>query len=177
MSQTSMPSDTAAPARRRPGRSRSPDGFSLTSQQVDDQVLTIWADEDFEPRGVRPRRAYYGNNVPALGDISNGQSFSLLERHRFVRDAMEKHHTCAQQQNWECRDFAQNVVQDDRISFEEQVTGVYDWTYREKAENVWDWIVGNKYDESWTEVQKVEFRRNASKDGNACQGGGERTGI
>ncbi|KAK5989418.1 hypothetical protein PT974_10937 [Cladobotryum mycophilum] len=137
------------------------------SRKSRDNDFTIYNDHT---AGVikTPYRTYYGSNVPAMGDRSNGGKFFFTPLqfmrmgYQHFRQQFDGHEGALQE--------LRRVIESDRVKLEEAVKGYYQWTHNEHPNDVCQWVQDKSYDRRWTPKQKEGFRAFVRQIGDKSRG-------
>lgn len=152
----------------RPGRRNRPQqqplasvGYRLSPRiRLTEQHLDFPIHEDETAHDIpQPRREYYGSDLPALADVSNGHKYNYALHHTLYRKYDQLIDVAMRIGDDITRD-ALIVIKTnyDTVSMLQRVTGLYEWVAGCNPLDVWLWVQDKGYHRRWNEGQKIRFK-------------------
>jgi hypothetical protein len=123
------------------------------------QNLNILIYEDETAHEIpQPRPEYYGSNLPALPDVSNGQKYKYALHHVLHRKYDKlMNDTMISGDNMAMDELIAIEMNYDIVSLLERVTGCYLWTVEFDLRDVWLWVQDKRFHRRWDRTQKRHF--------------------
>lgn len=130
--------------------------IKLTKEDLDFAIYEDGTAQDIP----EPRREYYGSNLPALPDITNGQMYNYALTHVLKRDYNELMYVALRTGDKVAMDvLIANEISYDSVPMLERVTGLYQWVAGCNPLDVWLWVQDKGYHRCWNNDQRRGFTR------------------
>lgn len=123
-----------------------------------DLDFTIYEDETAHEI-PQPRHEYYGSNLPALPEITNGQKYDYAIPHILSRAYKGLMNEALEAGADDLMALLITKEMDfNSVSLTERVTGFYQWDIGRNPLDVWLWVQDKGYHRRWNEDQRKSFR-------------------
>ncbi|PTB63131.1 hypothetical protein BBK36DRAFT_1127217 [Trichoderma citrinoviride] len=125
----------------------------LTDPELD---FEIFEDETATP-GQPFQREYYGSNVPALGELKNGEQFDYAMAHSLRQNYKYLMRLALENEDEDLYKLLINVYED-RYTTWQRFSGAMEWIVGCNPMDVWLWVEDKGYHKRWTKHQIVHFK-------------------